>query len=122
MTAKVENKNSALSYTLLLLAIAAIGAGLWGYYYFVQTSVLYAVLIVLGAIVVALGLTYLTPVGKTVIDYVKAARTEVRKVVWPTRQESMQTLLLVAVFTGVLSLFLLLCDLLAGKGFQWLMP
>lgn len=122
MTAQAENKSSALSYVLLILAVVVIGVGLWGYYYFVKTSVLYSALFVVGAIAIALGLVYLTPVGKAVISYVKAARGEVRKVVWPTRQESMQTLLLVAVFTGVLSLFLLLCDLIAGKGFQWLMP
>lgn len=123
MTANAETKRSGFfNYALLLLAIAVVVAGVWGYYYFKEQSNLYAVLTVLGAIAVALGLTALTAPGKTALNYVKASRTEIKKVVWPTRQESFQTLLMVAVLTGILSLFLLLCDLVAGKGFEWLMP
>lgn len=123
MTASAENKRSGIfNYTFLVLAIAVVVAGVWGYYYFVEQSNLYAVLTVLAAIAVALGLTALTSPGKLALDYVRASRTEIKKVVWPTRQESLQTLLMVAVLTGILSLFLLLCDLVAGKGFEWLMP
>lgn len=121
MTANAEQKSSALDYVILVLALAALVGGVYGYYYFEEQSSLYAVSAVVAAIVVALALTYVTEVGKVAWGYLRASRTEVRKVVWPTRQESLQTLLLVSVFTGVLSLFLLLCDWVAGKGVEVLL-
>lgn len=118
MTANAEQKSSVLDYLILVLALAAVVGGVWAYYYFVEQSNLYAVASVLAAMIVALALTYVTSVGKLAWGYLRASRTEVRKVVWPTRQETVQTLIMVAVFTGVLSLFLLLCDVLAGKGIE----
>lgn len=121
MTANAEQKSSALDYVILVLALAAIVGGIWAYYYFVEQSNLYAVASVVAAMIVALALTYVTSVGKLAWGYLRASRTEVRKVVWPTRQETLQTLMLVAVFTGVLSLFLLACDMLAGWGIEKLL-
>lgn len=121
MTANAEQKSSALDYLILLLALAAVVGGIWAYYYFVEQSNLYAVASVVAAMIVALALTYITNVGKLAWGYLRASRTEVRKVVWPTRQETLQTLIMVAVFTGVLSLFLLLCDVLAGKGIEFIL-
>lgn len=121
MTANAEQKSSALDYLILVLALAAIVGGIWAYYYFVEQSNLYAVASVVAAMIVALALTYVTSVGKLAWGYLRASRTEVRKVVWPTRQETVQTLIMVAVFTGVLSLFLLLCDVLAGKGIEMIL-
>ena len=121
MTANAEQKSSALDYLVLLLALAAVVGGVWAYYYFVEQSNLYAVASVLAAMIVALALTYVTSVGKLAWGYLRASRTEVRKVVWPTRQETVQTLIMVAVFTGVLSLFLLLCDVLASKGIEFIL-
>ena len=121
MTANAEQKSSALDYLILVLALAAIVGGIWAYYYFVEQSNLYAVASVVAAMIVALALTYVTSVGKLAWGYLRASRTEVRKVVWPTRQETVQTLIMVAVFTGVLSLFLLLCDVLAGKGIEFIL-
>ena len=121
MTAKADNKTSAVDYIALLLALAALGAGVYGYYLFVEQSELYATGAVIAAMVVALGLAYTTAVGKVAWGYLRASRAELRKVVWPTRQEALQTLLLVAVFTGVLSLYLLLCDLFAGWGVETLL-
>lgn len=118
MTANAEQKSSVLDYLILVLALAAVVGGIWAYYYFVEQSNLYAVASVVAAMIVALALTYVTSVGKLAWGYLRASRTEVRKVVWPTRQETVQTLIMVAVFTGVLSLFLLLCDVLAGKGIE----
>lgn len=121
MTANAEQKSSALDYVILVLALGAVVGGVWAYYYFEEQSNLYAVASVLAAIIVALALTYVTNVGKIAWGYLRASRTEVRKVVWPTRQETLQTLLMVAVFTGVLSLFLLLCDVMASKGIEFLL-
>ena len=47
-----------------------------------------------------------TSKGAAFIEFAKEARTEVRKVVWPTRQETMQTTIIVMVATLIVALLL----------------
>ena len=48
----------------------------------------------------------LTTKGKATVAFAREARTEVRKVIWPTRQETLHTTLIVAAVTAVMSLIL----------------
>lgn len=63
-----------------------------------------------GAIIVLAGLAAFlaakTTKGAAFLEFAKEARTEVRKVVWPTRQETMQTTLIVMVATVIVALIL----------------
>lgn len=122
MAEKTQAASKTIDYLILLLALGAVIAGIVGFYYFDNRSELYSVASVIAASAAALGLVYMTAVGKLAFSYMKASRNELRKVVWPTRQETFQTLIMVSVFTGVLSLYLLLCDKLASYGVQWLVP
>ena len=81
----------------------------------------------LGLLVVAgvsLAIAYQTAVGQRTWGFVTDAQTEVKKVVWPTRKEALQTtgivlmmVLLVAIFLwGLDSLLLWLVKLLTGRG------
>ncbi|MCD6046688.1 MAG: secE [Gammaproteobacteria bacterium] len=51
-----------------------------------------------------------TSQGKRFLNFAKAARNEMRKVVWPTRQETMQSTIAVIVLVGVLALILWVID------------
>ncbi|ART82232.1 preprotein translocase subunit SecE [Oceanisphaera profunda] len=66
------------------------------------------------AVVVALGvaglLAYQTHKGKTTVAFAKESRLEMRKVVWPNRQEAIQTTLIVLAVTAVVGLFLFMLD------------
>ena len=66
------------------------------------------------AVVVALGvaglLAYQTNKGKNTVAFAKESRLEMRKVVWPNRQEAIQTTLIVLVVTAVVGLFLFMLD------------
>lgn len=44
--------------------------------------------------------------GKATLAFAREARVEMRKVIWPTRQETLQTTLIVAAVTAVMSLIL----------------
>ena len=44
--------------------------------------------------------------GMATVAFAREARTEVRKVIWPTRQETLHTTLIVAAVTAVMSLIL----------------
>ena len=52
------------------------------------------------------GVALLTTKGKATVAFAREARTEVRKVIWPTRQETLNTTLIVAAVTAVMSLIL----------------
>ena len=86
---------------VLLLAGAVVGN-----YIFAEQSVLVRALAVVAAIVVAGLVAMQTVKGRNAVDFAKESRTEVRKVVWPTRQEAVQTTGIVLVATLIMSLLL----------------
>ena len=86
---------------VLLLAGAVVGN-----YMFAEQSVLVRALAVVAAIIVAGLVAMQTVKGRTAVEFAKESRTEVRKVVWPTRQEAVQTTGIVLVATLIMSLLL----------------
>ncbi len=95
-----------LSVALLIL-LGAIGA----FYYFADQSLLVRVVGILVAVVVALLISAQTEVGRAALAFLSDARTEARKVVWPTRKETMQTTLIVMVMVVVVGIMLWLLDM-----------
>lgn len=73
---------------------------------------LYRIMLPLRALAVVIliaaagGVALLTTKGKATVAFAREARTEVRKVIWPTRQETLHTTLIVAAVTAVMSLIL----------------
>ena len=86
---------------VLLLAGAVVGN-----YMFAEQSVLVRALAVVAAIIVAGLVAMQTVKGRTAVEFAKESRTEVRKVVWPTRQEAVQTTGIVLVATLIMSILL----------------
>ena len=85
----------------LLLLVAVVG----NYYYREVTLPLRALAVVV-VIAVAGAVALMTTKGKATVAFAREARTEVRKVIWPTRQETLHTTLIVAAVTAVMSLIL----------------
>ncbi len=86
---------------IALLAVAIVGNFLYREFS-LPLRALAVVLIIAMAGVVALT----TVKGKATVAFAREARTEVRKVIWPTRQETLHTTLIVAAVTAVMSLIL----------------
>lgn len=86
---------------VLLLAGAVVGN-----YIFAEQSVLVRAIAVVAAIIIAGLVAMQTVKGRNAVDFAKESRTEVRKVVWPTRQEAVQTTGIVLVATLIMSLLL----------------
>jgi preprotein translocase subunit SecE len=119
MSSKEQNStaNSAgFDSLLLILALLVAAAGIVGYHYFADLATVLRVLIVLGAGLVATGLFYVTAKGQLTKAYLKDTRTEVKKVKWPTRQETLRMTLIVFVAVVLIGLYLWLADML----FSWL--
>ncbi|MFB6434539.1 MAG: preprotein translocase subunit SecE [Candidatus Malihini olakiniferum] len=84
-----------------LLVIAIVG----NYYYRAYSLPLRALAIVI-LISTAGSVALLTSKGKATVTFSREARTEVRKVIWPTRQETLHSTLIVAAVTAMMSLIL----------------
>jgi|TARA_B100001057_G_C22648655_1_gene871179 preprotein translocase subunit SecE len=102
--------------TFALLAAAVVGNYLYGVYsdpglypdslFTGAGSLVIRVAGVVILIAAALGVAATTRKGKAAIEFAKESRMEVRKVVWPTRQETMQTTLIVLAVSIVMALIL----------------
>lgn len=107
----MKNKSLAgLDYPKWFLAIVLIALCVVGNIYFANyPAALRAVLIII-AVGLALVILVTTSGGKVVFDFFKQARNELRKVVWPTRQETIQMTCIVAVIVVITALILWGCD------------
>lgn len=120
--ATAETTSSPFDSVKLMLSLAVLIAGIYGFYHFEEQYILlYRVLALLGIVVVALVIAYQTLVGRTLWSYFQDSRTELRKVVWPTRAETMQTTLIVSIVVVVVGIFLWLLDMFFGWGSQALL-
>tara|TARA_B100001063_G_C16650596_1_gene495747 strand:- start:585 stop:947 length:363 start_codon:yes stop_codon:yes gene_type:complete len=97
--------SKALDNLKWLLAMAVFSLAVVGNSYFVEIAFLYRVLGVLFLFLVGLGLIAVTNFGSNAIKLMRESRTEIRKVVWPTRMETTQTFMIVFAAIVVLCLF-----------------
>ena len=114
MSANTQVESSALDTVKLTLAAGIIVAAILGFYYFDAYSQLLRVLGLLAVVIVAVFIAYQTLLGKRVWHFVSDAKVEVRKVVWPSRQETVQTTLIVFVMVLIMGVVLWLFDMLLG--------
>jgi preprotein translocase subunit SecE len=116
MNAQVNSSNSMFDLFKWFLVIVLIAAAIGGNYYFSTESLIFRVLGVVLALGLAVVIALATERGRSVNRLRKEAWVEVRKVVWPTRQETVQTTLVVIGFVLVVALILWLVDTLLSMG------
>ena len=102
---------SGLDKAKLAAAIVLIVGGIFAYYWFEDQSVWLRTAYVLIATVAALALAWQTRIGHATLSFILSSRNEVRKMVWPTRQETVQTTLFVMLTVLVVGVFMWLLDL-----------
>jgi preprotein translocase subunit SecE len=122
MNAKTEVQGGGLMDTFkLIVALVLLLAGIIFYYYFAtepyKLVFAYRVGGLLVGVALGLALASQTDIGRRTWFFLKDSRMEVRKMVWPTRQETMQTTIAVIIMVVLLGVFLFLLDLL----FVWLL-
>ena len=100
-----------------LLAALAVIAGVAGFYLLGADAAILRVGSVLAGLVVAVGLIWTTEQGRLLAVFVRESIAEARKVVWPSRKETLQTTMMVFVFVLVMAIFLWLTD----KTLEWVM-
>ena len=114
MNSEIEAGSQKLDTFKLGLALLIIVAGLVCFYLFDDYSLLFRVIGLLVGVGISVAIALQTVKGKEIWGYIRDAQIEVRKVVWPTRQETIQTTLIVIVMVILVAIILWLLDMFLG--------
>ena len=113
MSVNTENQSSgskAKDTLLWSLVFIILAAAIVGNYMYSEHGLFLRVIGVVGAVIVAAVLAMLTGKGQELNAFARESLREVRKVVWPTRQETVQTTLIIFAVVAVMGLLLFLLD------------
>jgi len=110
MDTKVDSKPTIADTALLLLAVAILVGSIVAYYYFDDQSALLRSIGVLVAFILGVWVAFQSAQGRTLWAFIQGSRVELRKVVWPTREEAVQTTIVVLVFAAIMGTFFWLLD------------
>jgi preprotein translocase subunit SecE len=116
MNAKIEQSEGVtLADTLkLVVALLLVAGAIVGYYWFDQYAVGFRAAGMIVAVIAALAIISMTALGRRAREFLAESQFELRKVVWPTRQETMQTTIVIIVVVMIISIILWLIDLFLG--------
>ena len=120
MTDQVQENATALDALKLAAGVVILAAGVAGFYLLVDLPIWLRWIIVLAALVAGALVSLQSYQGKTFWQFVQSSRIELRKVVWPSTQETWQVTLVVFVMILVLGLFFWGVDTLLGFLTKWL--
>jgi preprotein translocase subunit SecE len=96
---------SAKDTALLVVSGLALLAGIVAFYWYEDQSLVLRIGIVLVALAVSLGLAWLSWYGRQFWQFALGSRVELRKVVWPEREETTKTTYVVFIFAGIMGVF-----------------
>ncbi len=107
MSSRNESATSPFDTALLSAAVVVLAGSIFGFYYYegaVADPVRVLGILVGAAIAAAIAMQ--TQLGRLVWSYIQGSRTELRKVVWPNRKETVQTTLIILVVVLLVGVFL----------------
>ena len=99
----------------LALSILILAGGIGGFYYFGGKPEIVQWGVLLAALAIAVVVASLTVPGRATWEFARGARVELRKVVWPTRKETMQMTLVVFALVVLIALFIWVLDWMLHK-------
>jgi preprotein translocase subunit SecE len=103
---------SAKDNALMILSIVALLAGVVAFYWYEESPLALRLAMVGSGVAVAVGLAWISWYGREFWQFAQAARVELRKVVWPEREDTVRTTVLVIVFASLMGLFFWVLDLI----------
>ncbi|MFT3759545.1 preprotein translocase subunit SecE [Thauera sp.] len=99
------------------LALALLAAGVVGFYLLSEQPLVLRVLSVLVGVAAGVAVAWFSGPGRRFVEFAREAVVETKKVVWPSRKETVQTTGLVFAFVVVMAIFLWLTD----KSLEWVL-
>jgi len=121
MSSNVETVNVKLDTLKLAIAVLVAISIIAGFYVFSEHSFLLRLGGLVIGIAVSIGIALQTEKGRSLWIFFQDSQIEVRKVVWPTRQETLQTTMIVILVVIIVSIILWLLDMFLGWSVRSLM-
>jgi len=115
MTDKVDTGASPLDTVKLAAAAAILIGGVVGFYLLTSYPLAVRWVIVLVSLAAGIFVALQSAQGRAFWEFVQGSRVELRKVVWPTRQETLQTTLVVFVAILAMGIFFWVLDWILGS-------
>ncbi len=110
MAARVETASKMQDTLKWLVATVLLGAAVTAFYYYSEESLLLRVIGLLVVAGAAGAIAFTTDKGRAAWEFMRESRTELRKVVWPTRKETTQTTMVVMGVVTLVAIFLWIID------------
>ena len=114
MTTNAENKAGSLDWLKWLIVVSLLSGGIFGNWYYQDEMLLVRVIGLLAIAAAAILVALQTERGRAIWALLKESRTEVRRVVWPSNQETTQTTMVVLLLVLIFALILWGLDALLG--------
>ena len=119
MNVEEESKQFQLDWLKWLVAVVLLGGAIYANWYYGAESALYRALGMIAAVLVVGFIAAQTEKGAAVVELAMGARTELRKVVWPTRNQLTTYTAVVLVFVTFIIAVVSLIDLVLGRLVFW---
>jgi preprotein translocase subunit SecE len=121
MNTQAETPTAVFDVVKQVFSVVLVVAGVAAFYYFSETiPLLYRVIGLVVIMLVVAGLMLTTEIGQSVWQFILESKQEVRKVVWPTREETVRTTLLVVAMVTIVGLILWFLDMFLFWGVRLL--
>lgn len=120
MSTQVEPSTPLSDVVKHVFSVVFVVAGIAGFYYFSEFALLYRVLSLVVIVAIAFGVMLTTQLGHGFWTFALESKQEVRKVVWPTRQETTRTTLMVFAMVLTVGIILWLLDMFLFWGVRLL--
>ena len=117
MTETTNTADTMADKIKLAVAALLVAAGIAGYYWLATSALVLRILVVIAGFVMGAAVGWMSQPGRDFVVFAREALVEVKKVVWPTRKETIQTTGAVFAFVVVMALFLWLSD----KTLEWVL-
>jgi preprotein translocase subunit SecE len=105
----------------LVLSALLLAAGIAGFYVLADKALVLRILAILAGLAAAIAVLWTTPQGQIALGFVGESVAEAKKVVWPTRKETIQTTVAVFILVVIVAAFLAVVDIGFAYMVQWLM-
>ncbi len=120
MNTSAETQISVLDVVKQVASVFLAIVGVVGFYYYTDIPLLYRVVGLIIVAIAVLGLMFTTNVGRNTWNFFLESKQEVRKVVWPTREETTRTTMLVFAMVFAVGFILWLLDMFLFWGVRFL--
>lgn len=116
-TQNIETVTSKSDLALVALAVLAALAGVLGFTFLTEQPTLARVGVLIGGLVIAIVIAWFSQSGKRFLAYARESYEETKRVVWPSRDETVKTTGIVFLFVVIMAIFLFLVD----KSLEWIL-